>query len=64
MELHKVMPKGRGIPLDALDGRDMADLMSQVNSEPHHSLRGATPLDMPMATVPGADGLLGRVRGA
>ena len=34
VELRKLLPKGRGVSFDRLDGRDCAVLMSQLNSEP------------------------------
>ena len=58
VELRKLLPKGRGIDLDALDGRDMAELMSQLNSEPRRSLLGASPIALLKAAVPGSEGLL------
>lgn len=46
VELRKLLPKNRGIRFDDLDERDMAVLMSQLNSEPRASLMGMSPLAM------------------
>lgn len=59
VELRKLLPKGRGIRFDGLDERDMAELMSQLNSEPRRALLGATPTAMLKAAVPGSEALLG-----
>lgn len=58
VELRKLLPKGRGIGFDGLDGRDMAELMSQLNSEPRKSLLGAAPTALLKAAVPESVGLL------
>lgn len=58
VELRKLLPKGRGIRFDALDGRDMAELMSMLNSEPRRALYGATPIAMLKAAAPGSEALL------
>lgn len=58
VELRKLLPKGRGITFDELDARDMAELMSQMNSEPRKSLLGASPTALLKAAVPGSDELL------
>lgn len=52
VELRKPLPKGRGISFDTLDGRDCAELMSQLNSEPRPSLLGMSPIAMPKAAMP------------
>ena len=54
VELRKLLPKGRGISFDDLDGRDMAVLMSQLNSEPRPSLMGLSPTAMLKAADPEA----------
>lgn len=54
MELLKLLPKGRVISFDDLDGRDMAALMSQLNSEPRPSLMGLSPTAMLEAADPEA----------
>lgn len=41
-----------------LDGRDMAELMSQLNSEPRPSLLGASPIALLKAAAPESAGLL------
>lgn len=46
VELRKILPKGRGIRFDALDGHDMATLMSHLNSEPRSSLLNRSSLFM------------------
>ena len=51
VELRKILPKGCGIRFDQLDCRDMAVLMSHLNSEPRASLLGATPLSLLKATL-------------
>lgn len=43
VELRKVLPKGRGVVFDRLTPRDMAVLMSQMNSQPRPSLMGLSP---------------------
>lgn len=58
VELRKLLPKGRGIRFDGLDGRDAAELTSMLNSEPRKSLLGATPISMLKAAVPGSEALL------
>ena len=55
VELRKLLPKGRGISFDLLDGRDCAVLMSQLNSEPRPSLGGMCAIDMLLAAL-GGDG--------
>ena len=54
MELRKLLPKGRGISFDELDGRDLAVVMSQFNSEPRPSLMGLSPTAMLEAADPEA----------
>lgn len=54
VELRKLLPKGRGISFDDLAGRDMAVLMSQLNSEPRPSLMGLSPLAL-LRTALGRD---------
>ena len=44
VELRKLLPKGRGISFDDLDGQDCSELMSQLNSEPRASLMGLSPI--------------------
>lgn len=51
VELRKILPKGCGIRFDQLDCRDMAVLMSHLNSEPRASLLGATSLSLLKATL-------------
>lgn len=58
VELRKLLPKGRGIDFDALDNWDMAELMSQLNSEPRGSLLGASPIALLKAAVPGSEDVL------
>ena len=59
VELRKLLPKGRGISFDGLDGRDCAELMSQLNSEPRASLMGMSPIAALRAAMPGeAEALL------
>lgn len=60
VELRKLLSKGRGISFDDLTGRDMAVLMSQLNSEPRPSLMGISPLALLRAALgPDADALMG-----
>jgi IS30 family transposase len=60
VELRKLLPKGRGISFDDLDGRDCSVLMSHLNSEPRASLMGLSPLAMLRAADRGAaDALAG-----
>lgn len=60
VELRKLLPKGRGVSFDGLEARDMAVLMSQLNSEPRPSLTGLSPLTMLRAADEEAyDGLCG-----
>ena len=54
VELRKLLPKGRGISFDDLDGRDLAVVMSQLNSEPRPSLMGLSPTAMLEAADPEA----------
>lgn len=58
VELRKFLPKGRGVDFDMLDGRDMAELMSQLNSEPRPSLLGASPIALLKVAAPESAGLL------
>lgn len=58
VELRKLLPKGHSIRFDELDARDMAELMSMLNSEPRRALLGATPFSMLKAAVPGSEALL------
>lgn len=58
VELRKLLPKGRGISFDALDGRDCAELMSQLNSMPRPSLMGLSPFSMLGAAMPEEAGAL------
>lgn len=51
VELRKILPKGQNISFDDLVLRDMAVLMSHLNSEPRRSLMGATPLDILSALI-------------
>lgn len=51
VELRKILPKGRGIRFDALDKRDMAVLMSHLNSQPRASLFNRSPLFMFKSTL-------------
>lgn len=61
VELRKLLPKGRGISFDALEARDMAVGMSQLNSEPRPSLMNMPPIAMLKAADPeGADALARR----
>lgn len=46
VELRKLLPKGRGISFDDLEGRDLAVVMSQLNSEPRPSLMNMSPFKM------------------
>ncbi len=55
VELRKILPKGRGVSFDALEGRDCAVLMSHLNSEPRPSLGGMCAIDMLLAAL-GDDG--------
>lgn len=52
VELRKLLPKGRGISFDDLDGRDCAELMSHLNSEPRASLMGLSPIGALKAAMP------------
>ena len=47
-----------GVSFDTLDGRDCAELMSQLNSEPRRSLYGAPPSQLLRAAVPETAALL------
>lgn len=59
VELRKLLPKDRGISFDKLVAQDMAVCMSHLNSEPRHSLFGATPLSALRGMLPNkTDGLL------
>jgi IS30 family transposase len=55
VDLRKLLPKGRGISLDALERAGTAVVMSQLNSEPRPSLGGLSPIRMLLAAR-GADG--------
>lgn len=55
VEVRKILPKGRGISLDRLTGRDCAALMSHLNSEPRPALGGMCAIDMLLAAL-GDDG--------
>lgn len=46
VELRKLLPKDMHIPFDKLDIYDMAECMSQVNSQPRKSLGGLSPIAM------------------
>jgi IS30 family transposase len=52
VELRKLLPKGRGISFDDLDGRDMACIMSQLNSEPRGRFAGLSPVRLMRAAMP------------
>ncbi len=54
VELRKLLPKNRGISFDDLDGRDMACVMSQLNSEPRPKLMGLSPIGLMKAARPDA----------
>ena len=59
VELRKLLPKGRKISFDGLEARDMAVLMSQLDSEPRPSLMGLSPIAMLKAADPeAAEGLM------
>lgn len=58
VELRKMLPKRRGISFDDLDGRDLAFVMSHVNSQPRPSLMGLSPLQMLEAADPQAHAAL------
>lgn len=58
VELRKMLPKRRGISFDDLDGRDLAFVMSHVNSQPRPSLMGMSPLQMLEAADPQAHAAL------
>ena len=62
VELRKLLPKGRGIDFDSLEGRDMAEVMSQLNSEPRIPA-GHLP-DRPAKGGAGIGGAPRRARGA
>lgn len=51
VELRKIVPKGRGVSLDALTAADCAVVMSHLNSEPRPSLGGMCPIDMLRAAL-------------
>lgn len=58
VELRKILPKNRGISFDDLEARDVATLMSQLNSEPRPSLMGMSPMAMlKAASVQAAESL-------
>lgn len=63
VELRKLLPKGRGISFDDLEGRDLAVAMSQLNSEPRPSLMGLSPLAMLKAADPEAADALAEALG-
>ena len=46
VELRMILPKGRGIAFDDLHTRDLAILMSHLNSQPRASLAMSTPISM------------------
>lgn len=46
VELRKLLPKGEGLVFDKLDQWDMAELMSQVNSQPRKSIGGLSPISL------------------
>ncbi|MEG0322364.1 MAG: helix-turn-helix domain-containing protein [Raoultibacter sp.] len=46
VELRKILPKGRKIAFDELVTRDMAVVMSHLNSEARPSLMGLSPIEM------------------
>ena len=52
VELRKLLPKGRGISFDDLDGRDMESVMSQLNSEPRGKYAGLSPIKLMKAAMP------------
>lgn len=52
VEMRKLLPKGRGISFDDLDKRDMACVMSQLNSEPRGKFAGLSPIKLMKAAVP------------
>lgn len=52
VELRKLIPKDRGISFDKLVAQDMAVCMSHLNSEPRHSLLGATPISALRGMLP------------
>ncbi len=54
VELRKLIPKNRGISFDDLRGRDLAVVMSQLNSEPRPSLMNMSPIGMLKAADPEA----------
>ena len=55
----KLLPKGRGISFDDLTERDVAFVMSQVNSQPRASLAGLSAVAMLKAAKPqAADALM------
>lgn len=58
MELRKLLPKGLGISFDDLKARDMAVVMSQLNSEPRPSLMNMPPIAMLKAADPEGAGAL------
>ena len=51
-ELRKLLPKGRGISFDKLDERDLACVMSQLNSEPRGKFAGLSPIKLLKAAMP------------
>lgn len=52
VELRKLLPKGCGISFDKLDERDMACVMSQLNSEPRGKFAGLSPIKLMKAAMP------------
>ena len=52
VELRKLLPKGRGLSFDDLDGRDMEFVMSQLNSEPRGKYAGLSPIKLMKAAMP------------
>ncbi len=63
VELRKLLPKGRGISFDDLEGRDLAVAMRQLNSELRPSLMGLSPLAMLKAADPEAADALAEALG-
>lgn len=58
VELRKILPKGKDISFDDLVAKDLAVLMSQMNSSPRPSLGGLSPIDMLLAAHPRAGSAL------
>ena len=55
VELRKLLPKGENLVFDELDHWDMAELMSQVNSQPRKSLGGLSAIKL-FKTIYGKEG--------